>query len=221
MQNQEKLKINDSVVIYSSLWEAIELLPSLKKKYETIKAILDYGIYDIAPNPSCNEVKAIIVQALPNINSAKMKYKQSCDNGKYGSLGGRPEKISKEEVNELVKKGFTNRQIAEKLGCDISTVSRKLQNCKTLNDNSNEDNNGKDNCYEKIEYKINNNIKDNNYDEEKSKINNNIKNNYYSTDNISSGNINKPKTLGQKMEEMESDDRITVLILSCTHYCYW
>lgn len=206
MQNQEKLKINDSVVIYSSLWEAIELLPSLKKKYETIKAILDYGIYDIAPNPSCNEVKAIIVQALPNINSAKMKYKQSCDNGKYGSLGGRPEKISKEEVNELVKKGFTNRQIAEKLGCDISTVSRKLQNCKTLNDN---------------------NTKNNNEKNDKDYFNDNPEN-----DNVEENplqmlcstvvhNLNKPKTLGQKMEEMEADDRITVLILSYTHYCYW
>lgn len=211
MQNQEKLKINDSVVIYSSLWEAIELLPSLKKKYETIKAILDYGIYDIAPNPSCNEVKAIIVQALPNINSAKMKYKKSCDNGKYGSLGGRPEKISKEEVNELVKKGFTNRQIAEKLGCDISTVSRKLQNCETLNDNDTKNNN------EKTEKN------------DKDYFDNNAKKDYVEKDNSEEDyfktlcstvvqNMNKPKTLGEKMEE---DDRITVLILSYTNYCYW
>lgn len=213
----ENLKFRDAMIIYANVWESIETLSTIKKKYTAIKSLIEYGIYDILPEVNSPEIKAIINMALPLINESNLNYFKQVNNGEFGKLGGRPEEFTESDIKNLQKRGLTIKQIANTLGCNPSTVYRKLQNCKTLKDNSNEDNNSKDNFYEKIEYKINN-IKDNNYDEEKSKINSNIKNNYYSTDNISSGNINKPKTLGEKMDKLEEDDRFAILIPSYTYY---
>lgn len=196
----EKLKFRDAMIIYANVWESIETLSSIKKKYITIKSLIEYGIYDILPKVNSPEIKAIINMALPLINESNLNYLKQVNNGEFGKLGGRPEEFTESDIKNLQKRGLTIKQIANTLGCNPTTVYRKLQNCKTLKDNK------KGNIKEET------NNKDNYYDEEE--CDNNI-------NNISSGNINKPKTLGEKMEEMENDDRITVLILSYTHYCYW
>lgn len=187
----EKLKFRDAMIIYANVWESIETLSSIKKKYTAIKSLIEYGIYDILPEVNSPEIKAIINMALPLINESNLNYFKQVNNGEFGKLGGRPEEFTESDIKNLQKRGLTIKQIANTLGCNPTTVYRKLQNCKTLKDNK------KGNDNEEI------NSKDNYYDEKEYEVNNNIKNNYYKTDNISSGNINKPKTLGEKMEEMD------------------
>ena len=68
---------------------------------------------------------------MPNVNKAKDRYAAAVENGKKG---GRPKKIDDDRVLELKKQGMTNKQVAEALGCSISSIekinaeSRKNQN---------------------------------------------------------------------------------------------
>ena len=68
---------------------------------------------------------------MPNVNKAKDRYAAAIENGKKG---GRPKKIDDDRVLELKKQGMTNKQVAEALGCSISSIekinaeSRKNQN---------------------------------------------------------------------------------------------
>ena len=205
----EKVKFRDAMVIYANVWEAIETLSSINKKYITIKSLIEYGIYDILPEVNSPEIKAIINMALPLINEANLNYFKQVSNGEFGKLGGRPEEISEIDIISLQKRGLTIKQIATTLGCNTSTVYRKLQKCKTLNENKKY--NIVNEC-DNEEHKNNNDINNNNYNEEYSNINN-----YYTTNNTSFGNIIKPKTLGDKISEIDEDERFAFLILLLTY----
>lgn len=210
----EKIKFRDTVIMYASIWDAIENLKSINKKYQAFKAIMDYGIYEIVPEIDCKEVSLIVNIALPLINASNNRYLKNLDKKLDGHLGGRPEQFSSYDVMNLQKSGLSNKQIAEKLGCSASTVYNKLQKLKTLNTNIKVNGESKDNLFNK-------DVKDDkDYFDDNSK-NDNVKENPLQMlcSNVVQ-NLNKPKTLGEKMEEMENDDRITVLILSYNHYCY-
>lgn len=188
-QNEEeerKIIIRDAVVIYSSLWEAIELLNSEKERYIALKNIIDYGIYGIEPNVKSKRIKGIIIQALPVINKAYSRHVKAVSQGKYGASGGRPESISIDNVIELQRKGYTISQIAEELECSISTVYKKLEKLKTLNSNVNKKYN--------TNYNTNVNVANINvYDKDKIKY-----------DNKEEYNYKKIKTLGEKMNSLDS-----------------
>lgn len=83
---EDKEIIKETVIIFSSTWEAIELLPSKEKKYRAIKALIEYGIYGIEPHDEARDVQQIIVQALPVMKKAIGRYNTKKNNGKYGQL---------------------------------------------------------------------------------------------------------------------------------------
>ena len=58
---------------------------------------------------------------MPNVNKAKDRYAAAVENGKKG---GRPKKIDDDRVLELKKQGMTNKQVAEALGCSISSIEK-------------------------------------------------------------------------------------------------
>ena len=57
------------------------------------------------------------------IDKSKKKY-QACKNN--GNRGGRPELFPLSEMQKLQAAGLTNEQIAQKLGCSLQTVIKKL-----------------------------------------------------------------------------------------------
>ena len=58
------------------------------------------------------------------INNSKKRYDTSVSNGKKG---GKPEQFSTDDIINLQKQGLSKQEIADKLGCNIKTVQRKLE----------------------------------------------------------------------------------------------
>ena len=122
--------MKDSTLIYASTWEAIKLLPTTEKRYTAIELLVNYGLFDIKPETDDPEVKMIVIMALPAMNAASLRYEKAVENGslgkEYGKSGGRPEKVSNDELLDLKDKGYTQKQISEKLEIDERTVRRRL-----------------------------------------------------------------------------------------------
>ena len=74
---------------------------------------------------------------MPNVNKAKDRYAAAIENGKKG---GRPKKIDDDRVLELKKQGMTNKQVAEALGCSISSIEKI--NAETRKNQKNQKNQG-------------------------------------------------------------------------------
>lgn len=58
---------------------------------------------------------------MPNINKVKERYQQSIENGKKG---GRPRTVDRQEVARLKEQGLTNKEVADKLKCSVSSVEK-------------------------------------------------------------------------------------------------
>lgn len=58
---------------------------------------------------------------LPNISAAKDRYVLAKENGKKG---GRPKTIDDGKIIALKKAGMTNKEVAEAMGCSVSTVEK-------------------------------------------------------------------------------------------------
>lgn len=70
-------------------------------------------------------IQGIVIGAIaPNIKKAKDRYAVAVENGKKG---GRKERFSADEIQSLKQQGLTNQQIADKLGCSVSTVEKKAK----------------------------------------------------------------------------------------------
>ena len=58
---------------------------------------------------------------MPNVNKAKDRYAAAIENGKKG---GRPKTVDADKVLELKQEGMTNKQVAERLGCSVSSIEK-------------------------------------------------------------------------------------------------
>lgn len=58
---------------------------------------------------------------MPNIDKVKERYRQSIENGKKG---GRPRTVDRKEVAKLKEQGLTNKEVATKLKCSVSSVEK-------------------------------------------------------------------------------------------------
>lgn len=75
---------------------------------------------------------------MPNVNKAKDRYAAAVENGKKG---GRPKKIDENKALELKQKGMTNKQVAEALGCSVSSIEKiNAENRKNQNNQNNQNN---------------------------------------------------------------------------------
>lgn len=122
--------INNAVVVYSSVWEAIQLMPE-ETRWKAIKAILEYGFFEQVPETDDPMVKMVLIQAMPTIVAAQKRHLAAVENGAkgrdFGVEGGRPEKVSADAVAILKQSGLTHAQISEELEVSISTVKKKLK----------------------------------------------------------------------------------------------
>lgn len=124
------------------------------------------------------------------------------------NYGGRPSKVDEIEIRLLKERGLTTKEIADTVGCSISTVTRALQKTTTLN--------------------VNDNATFDNYDDTMNE-NDNKENDYFGNSYIYDEFSRRVpfKTLGEKMEYIENEknnnenddeERFTFLVLSFTYY---
>ena len=169
----------ESFVFYESVAKQGDRLANKLGKevaYDFYKAVIDFGLYGVLPDEDSDVWLYGFEQTITSIDAAKDRYAAAIENGKKG---GRPKKIDDDRVLELKKQGMTNKQVAEALGCSISSIekinaeSRKNQNNqknqgiivienqgsrknqKNLNDNVN------------VNVNVNNNVNENKKEKEK------------------------------------------------------
>ena len=116
----------DNFVFLASWAEAIEAYDKAGQPElggELAKQIIYYGTsgQTTTDNPLIEGfVKAMCVDL---IDKAKRNY-SACK--KNGNRGGRPTQFPIEEMLELRRAGFSNDEIADKMGCSLQTVNKKL-----------------------------------------------------------------------------------------------
>jgi hypothetical protein len=90
---------------------------------ELAKQIIYYGVTGEMTSEDPIITGTVTGMCAALIDKSKKKYNSCVANGKQG---GRPSQYSDEEVWELHEKGLSDSEIAEKLGCSVKTVKRKL-----------------------------------------------------------------------------------------------
>lgn len=128
-------------VFYESFLKTAELLDP-KDRLEFYDALTNYGIYGEIYNGDNKLVQALLVQAITNIDCAKDRYKAAVENGKKG---GRPRKVDWEEMYQLMREGWTDKDIADHFNCSQDYIRKKRKekeefkqkNQKNLNENDN------------------------------------------------------------------------------------
>lgn len=119
--------IKDSAPLYESTYRAI-MSSKLndKKKLEALTKFLDFGFYnEEIPDDDTNPILSVIYMSNKRLFvTTKEKYNKSKEDG---NKGGAQEQIRIEDVVMLKNQGLSNKDIAEKLGCSVRTVERKLE----------------------------------------------------------------------------------------------
>jgi hypothetical protein len=96
-------KKKDSFIFYRSFFEALGDLPD-ENQLELFKAISNFSLN--FEEPKLNGIsKTIFTLIRPQLAANKAKYKNGCEGGKYGWLGGRPKK------NKTPKKPLKNPKL--------------------------------------------------------------------------------------------------------------
>lgn len=150
---------NQSFVMYESVYKQMEILEKRLGKetaYNFMKAVLDFGLYGVLPEEDSEVMLYGFEQTITSIAAAKERRIISIENGKKG---GRKKMIDDDKVLALKETGMTNQDIANQVGCSVSSVekivaaNRKNQKNqkntrKNLNVNVNVNENVKENVFE-------------------------------------------------------------------------
>lgn len=104
-------------VFYGSMRESIDALPE-ELGNKLLRAIMNYGT-DGEIDRSDAIIYSLMCSIMPNINKAKERYTAAVENGKKG---GRPQKVNREQVKQLLNEGKTVTEIAKECGCSTSTI---------------------------------------------------------------------------------------------------
>lgn len=128
----------ESFVFYESVAKQGDRLANKLGKevaYDFYKAVIDFGLYGVLPDEDSDVWLYGFEQTITSIGAAKDRYAAAIENGKKG---GRPKKIDDDRVLELKKQGMTNKQVAEALGCSVSSIEKI--NAETRKNQNNQNN---------------------------------------------------------------------------------
>ena len=130
----------ESFVFYESVAKQGDRLANKLGKevaYDFYKAVIDFGLYGVLPDEDSDVWLYGFEQTITSINAAKDRYAAAVENGKKG---GRPKKIDENKALELKQKGMTNKQVAEVLGCSVSSIEKiNAESRKNQNNQKNQD----------------------------------------------------------------------------------
>ena len=113
--------VTDTTVVRLSEYEALKLLNGDTQR-EAVMALLEQA-FTGTPQTSRNVTVQMLLRMSYDHQLAALERYQSAVMS--GSVGGRPETVPIRQVKELTEKGLSQQQIADKLGCSVSTVRRK------------------------------------------------------------------------------------------------
>lgn len=116
----------ENFVFYGSMKQTIDALPT-DMGNALLRAIMNYGTTGEIDD-SDSIIHAIMLSIIPNIDSAKKRFKTSQENG---SRGGRKKRINDNEILELHSSGLNQREISEELDISLKSVQRALLGQKT------------------------------------------------------------------------------------------
>lgn len=161
----------ESFVFYESVAkQGDRLADKLGKEvaFDFYKAVIDFGLYGVLPDEDSDVWLYGFEQTITSINAAKDRYAAAIENGKKG---GRPKKIDENKALELKQKGMTNKQVAEALGCSISSIEKiNAENRKNQNNQKNQDiivienqetRKNQKNLNDNVNVNVNNNVNEN------------------------------------------------------------
>ena len=106
-------------VFYRSFYEAISKVSSKELKADIFEAICELGLNNNVVNLTDNISQIIIDLISPQIVANNCRYEQGLSNGVFG---GRPNKYDDKKIIVLLENGLSNKEIAEEIGCSISSV---------------------------------------------------------------------------------------------------
>lgn len=118
--------MKNSFVFYKSFYEAIDEVPE-ENQLELYKGVCEYSLYDKLPEFKNKMSKVIFKLIKPNIDSATTRYERAVEGGK---MGGRPSKISDEQIEKLREEGKTNKEIAKILECSEKNIEYRIKRLK-------------------------------------------------------------------------------------------
>ena len=128
----------ESFVFYESVAkQGDRLADKLGKEvaFDFYKAVIDFGLYGVLPDEDSNVWLYGFEQTITSISAAKDRYNAAVENGKKG---GRPKTVDADKVLELKQEGMTNKQVAERLGCSVSSIEKiNAENRKNQNNQKN------------------------------------------------------------------------------------
>ncbi len=147
--------VNNSFVIYSTYYEAVEELEKTdpEKAFKLLKAIVEYGLYD-EYDDSDIVIKLLMIQIGFGIDKSNDRYAKAVENGKQG---GRPSTIDKDKIICLHNQGLTNKEVAAEMNCSTSTVERAIRKYKKDNNFFSEDRQNRQNLNYNYNLNENNN----------------------------------------------------------------
>jgi len=113
----------DSMVMYESYYESWKMLNEIDKKYgeEFMEALFKLGLYgeviEVSPvvRPSLAIASKLVIKATD-------RYAAAVENGKKG---GRPHKVDYAEMHQLMKEGWTDKELAEHFNCTVDYMRKK------------------------------------------------------------------------------------------------
>lgn len=114
----------ESFVFYESVAKQGDRLANKLGKevaYDFYKAVIDFGLYGVLPDEDSDVWLYGFEQTITSIDAAKNRYAAAIENGKKG---GRPKTVDADKVLELKQEGMTNKQVAERLGCSVSSIEK-------------------------------------------------------------------------------------------------
>jgi AraC-like DNA-binding protein len=91
---------------------------------EIAKQIIYYGVTGEITSEDPIVAGTVTGMCAALINNSKKRYSNCVSNGKKG---GKPEQFSLDDILNLQKQGLSEQEIADRLGCSIKTVQRKLE----------------------------------------------------------------------------------------------
>nr|DAI78623.1 MAG TPA: helix-turn-helix protein [Caudoviricetes sp.] len=122
-----KTYVNDAVVINLSTYEAVQSL-SKKSRLAFYDAYILSGLMDETIYSGIPLVDSYVTLLRPTQVATAKRHAAAVKNGRKGGENNpHDEKFTIEEILAVKGKGYTNRQIAEALGCSYSTVQKKIK----------------------------------------------------------------------------------------------
>lgn len=107
--------MRESFIFYKSFYNAISKVKDKSVKADIYDAVCELGLNEHVQELD-DEVGQIIMELIkPQILANKGRYDK-------GLQGGRPKEYSESDIEELILQGHTNNEIADVVGCSVSTV---------------------------------------------------------------------------------------------------